>query len=67
MLMPRTRKTARTRLSVGLALALTLSTAIVMSSWDPTEALCAIYTSEDPMWHLLACWRFPSGGGSPQG
>lgn len=48
------------RILAGAALAMTLSTtAVLVAVWDPTEALCSIYTDSDPMWHLLACWRFP--------
>lgn len=68
MLMPRRRNaiTRTKRLGAGMALAVMLTAGIAVATWDPTESLCAIYTSDDPMWHLLACWRFPSGG-SPQG
>lgn len=58
-------RTATTRLLIGSVTALFLTAAIAVA-WDPTEALCATLTSSDPLWHLLACWRF-SNPGSPQG
>lgn len=62
-----TRTQPAKQLIVGLATALTLTFGVAVATWDPTEALCAIYTPDDPMWHLLACWRFPAPGGAPQG
>ena len=49
----------RTRLVVGSATACVLALGMaVTAAVDLTEILCSIYTDSDPMWHLLACWRF---------
>lgn len=58
----------RRRLRAAVAAVLmagALVTATRLSS-DPTELLCHLYTQEDPMWWMLACWRFPPSG-SPNG